>query len=257
MKFILRDDDLNFFSTPEQIEYYYNHWSRSVLFAAIPFIAPNRDSFGNTFSYSGQDKFFEISANRELASYINEVKKYEICQHGVSHAKKGKRYEFEQTRSREYVEIGFNELVKTFDRIVKVFVAPHDRVSSQNLKIFSAIGMSVIKAHGLKQFDFSFQSLENLFKQIEHVHKNGRRFPYPFPLYFRKIPAFFSIRMIDDWEVMQEQLSFALKNNSHLCVTNHLHEHSKARVDNLKRLDEWLYSNNIQEISASQFISID
>ena len=86
MKFVIRDDDLNYFSQPADIDRWYTDIFAQgipVGFSAIPFINPKKDAYqiGN----SSEDKEYPISENTGLVAYVKDNPFIEILQHGVTH----------------------------------------------------------------------------------------------------------------------------------------------------------------------------
>lgn len=258
MKVILRDDDLNYFSTPADIEWYYKDWMYNVLFATVPFVAPKREKFGNYFSIGDvkDDAFFSIGNNECLVQYVNKKNKYFLGLHGVTHARNGNKFEFEVNRSKEYIELGMQEIEKTFVNSSRIFIPPHDRINAYNLTLMSELALPVIKSYGLQQFDGSVNGIMNYIYQIGHVLKGNRSYPITHPLKFKNIPVFFSIRLIDDYSLIEDKLKFALKNNTHLCITNHVHMRTQSRLDNLMRIQDWVYKNKVDMVSPEEFVRV-
>jgi hypothetical protein len=101
MKFVIRDDDLNYFSTPADVERWYADIFAAgitVGFSTIPFVKPVSDVYPKDIPPS--DAEYPVSRNAALVEYVRNNERIEILQHGTTHETvlKGQRKVFEYAR---------------------------------------------------------------------------------------------------------------------------------------------------------------
>ena len=99
MKFPIRDDDVNYFTTPmELIRNYETVWDVCpVSFSVVPFHACTKTGAIPEKYWSG-DRIFPIGENKELVQFLKEKireGKVSIMLHGYSHKDNPDGYEFE------------------------------------------------------------------------------------------------------------------------------------------------------------------
>jgi len=135
--FIIRDDDISYFTQPWMLDELYNEAWRlgfKVSLAVTPMVkAVDRPYVPRSFR--GTNKFFPISQNRELVNYLLEKITnglVDIIQHGYTHARENGKPEFAINSFRlidEKLNAGNRLLRETFKQDIAVFVAPHEGVS--------------------------------------------------------------------------------------------------------------------------------
>jgi hypothetical protein len=122
MKLIIRDDDLNYFSSIEKIERIYKGiWEKyPVHFAAIPNIyATQRTELPKNIQL--EKEYYKINENKELVDFIKgkiKENKVVIWQHGYTHKDYGKLHDLERhSEAQIYRELkkGKELLEKTFN----------------------------------------------------------------------------------------------------------------------------------------------
>ncbi len=156
MKYILiRDDDANFFTRPEMLEEVYGFIFENnipINFAIIPAVngAAKTESlyFGagspEPFLPAGiadEDKQFPITGNPDLLQFLNSLKRKEFLLHGLEHAGKSGKYEFE-SEDKNVIEDklvkGVNIFEKAFGAAPETFVAPQDKYSKAALTLIKS-----------------------------------------------------------------------------------------------------------------------
>jgi hypothetical protein len=172
--FAIRDDDLSYFSDPRKIEAIYSQaWKMGfrISFAAIPMIrAVNNLNVPPTFRNDGE--YYSIDRNKALVKYIKtklSEDKVDIVQHGFCHTENldlpALKFDFEkrtihafnsgkgtlsqfsefygksEEECREKIRKGKEILEQTFDRKIKVFVAPQEYLSKNLWKALRKEGL--------------------------------------------------------------------------------------------------------------------
>lgn len=164
-RILIRDDDVSYFTNVEQFQTVH----RALLENRIPFsvaVVPN--AYGNVPSangglegnHSGEKRFFPVSENRDLVSFIQSHPFIEIVQHGFTHEKTVAGLpEFASGDSQALaskLEAGARILRDSFGENPLFFVPPYDAVSRTAMEVarkqFSGICLSRISRAVLPVF---------------------------------------------------------------------------------------------------------
>jgi peptidoglycan/xylan/chitin deacetylase (PgdA/CDA1 family) len=245
MNFIIRDDDLNYFSMPSDIlKWYKDVFDQGIPvgFSTIPFVKTTSDVYtGNT---KENNREYPISQNKGLVDFVKNHPLIEIMQHGCTHETKNKIFEYQQkTCLFNETEKGKKELERAFNKTPKIFIAPHDSFSNQAIKAIEKNEMDIIrgKFHSRRQtFIFRKQYFINVLKTKKHRRKHGYQKDgpaYPYVLDFKKHKEAYSYRLKDDnLEDLIKGLNYSYKVKGTFIITNHLHHCNNKRKNNLKIL---------------------
>lgn len=172
MKIIIRDDDANFFTQPEDIQTAYSEIPDfPVSFAVVPMVV---DVIGGCPETKGNITPRFIGDNTEITTYLRNRAKESSCDvllHGIYH-----QYKFPNgVKTPEMIwretetlnleeEIGLNKqrLEKLFDLNINCFVAPSNRIMKRGIQAVYKNGMhySGIIPIGFER-DISFKSIKN------------------------------------------------------------------------------------------------
>lgn len=139
MFFAIRDDDLNYFTNPRQLENIYDGiWDTCpISFSAVPFHACTITGAIPKKYWQGE-KIFSLGENRELTEFVAQgIQKNNICitLHGYNHKDNPEGYEFEANVNLvDKVAEGKTYLENLFGRPINVFIPPHNRISKKGLK---------------------------------------------------------------------------------------------------------------------------
>jgi hypothetical protein len=261
MKFVIRDDDLNYFNKPLEIEMWYRdifNLGIPVGFSVVPFVRVNSDAYGVKIERS--DEEYSISENKELVEYLKNNDFIEIMQHGCTHERFNRKFEYESNIDLfERTKRGKEELEKTFGREIKIFVPPHDRISNQGILAVEAAGMNIIRGIGSKNFLFRPQYFKVIWRMALHRLKfpNKQKTPaYPFVIDLGKHKEAYSNRLNEDnLEDLIRRLKYCYKVNGNFIVTLHLYAFNQKIKDNLMFLikmakelkAEFVYPSNLFE----------
>jgi hypothetical protein len=151
--FIIRDDDISYFTQPWMLDLLYDEAWRlgfKVSLAVIPNVKADKSRHVPP-PFRGINKFFKISENRELVDYL--LKKIEdgcidIVQHGYTHAHEDGKPEFAINNFKlvdEKLRKGNKILQETFKREVTVFTAPYEMTSRATWKSLSRNKMGLCR----------------------------------------------------------------------------------------------------------------
>lgn len=236
LKFVIRDDDLNFFSQSSDIEKWYKDiFSQNipVSFSAIPFVKGESD----VYVTNKVNKEYPIGENLNLVTYIKSNKdNIEILQHGCTHETVKDIYEFSK-KSGLFMEVkrGLDHLISIFGEI-KIFVAPHDSISNHGILAVESVGLNIIRSKGFRNLIFRSKYFIGIFKMFLHRIKNLNRFTapaYPYVLDLGGHKEVYSHRIINDKRLIKEWLNYAAKHNGNFIIVTHLHYFDDNMKENL------------------------
>ena len=241
--FVIRDDDLNYFSQPEDIKFWYEDifaQNIPVSFSVIPFVKGNSDVYIGNMSEKNVE--YPIGGNTELIKYLKDNQEnIEIMQHGCTHETINGIFEFDRKKGiTEDAKRGFEYLVKLFGDI-KVFVAPHDSLSNQGIIAIETVGLNILRSKGSRNFLFRREYILNILKMIFHRFKNINRYKasaFPKVLNFGKHKEAYSYRLIKDRDLLKRWLRASSESGGVFVIVNHLHDRNEAEKDNLLFLIE-------------------
>jgi hypothetical protein len=240
MKFVIRDDDLNYFSKPADIERWYADIFAEhipVGFSTIPFVKPESDVY--TGGASSEDKEYPIRENTELVAYVKSQPLIEILQHGTTHETVNGVFEYARAVPQGSVERGKEELEKTFGVPLHVFVPPHDWIGSQGVRAVEAAEMDIIRGRGagLRNWIPRLAYLKIFFVMLAFkiFHTLRGCVPaYPYVLDFGKHKEACSYRL-EDADIF-DGLAYAKQKDGVFVVVTHLHFFTDEKKERLLRL---------------------
>ena len=248
MKFIIRDDDLNYFSKPEHIEEWYGDIFAQhipVGFATVPFVLPLKKIL--SFGYKNVElKEYPISENKELIQYAKSNSLIEILLHGYTHEVESRKYEYGAgAKLQELIGKtirGKLELEKVFGCLVKVFVPPHDQIVNVGIKAIENSGLNIIRGKGSKNFlmrkEYFLIFPQMVLRRLRYLRTSCLP-AYPYVLNFGKHEEAFSYRLNDDnLQELISGLKYASKNKGNFIITAHINSYNKKKKENLTRLIE-------------------
>lgn len=156
--FILRDDDISYFTRPKMIEQLYAEaWdlgcpvSLSVIPKCSSAIPSDKAFFGERTQYDplippdsrGRGESFPIDTNEELCSFLRTLvteRKVHVMQHGLTHEKINGKGEFEHPNKQLLVGrlSEGEEILKRAGLQANVFVPPFEKISLSGWKAISS-----------------------------------------------------------------------------------------------------------------------
>ncbi|MCE9585349.1 DUF2334 domain-containing protein [Candidatus Nomurabacteria bacterium] len=230
MKFIIRDDDTNFFTKPQDIENLYSSIFKrniSVGLSVIPFVSSLSDVY--PWNISEEKKEYLVSENIDLVNYINSNINIDIFQHGCTHEKINNVFEYLQNKNLKIETLrGKEELEKTFKRKVDIFVPPHDQISNNGIIAIENARMNIIRSKGSKNFLFRIEYVFVILKMILHklnfFNLSSLEMPaYPYIVDCGKHQEAYSFRVELGLDILKKGLLYAKKINGNFILVNHLH----------------------------------
>ena len=243
MKFVIRDDDLNYFSKKEDVERWYRDiFAREIPvgFSVVPFVKPISDVYPRNLPY--ENKEYPISKNKELVEYIRNNRLIEVMQHGCTHETRSGIFEYvKKSGLIEETERGKKELEETFGIGISSFVAPHDSFSSHAIRAIEKSYLNIIRSKGSKNFLLRIEYVVPFLKMFTHriLHLVAKKAPaYPFILKFKKHKEAFSVRLDEPLDRLEQYFEYAYKKNSYFVLTAHLYTYKEVKKEKLLKLIE-------------------
>ncbi len=233
-KFVIRDDDLCFFSAPEHIVSVYQQvfdQNIPVSFSTIPFInLPNDAWLPRPLPVESETGEFPISDNARLVEYVNSNPLIEITQHGCTHQTPGGIFEYVQTSGLYEATVrGKEELERTFGKSVNVFVAPHDQFSAHGIRAIEYAGLNIVRGKGVRNFLPRCSYISALFKMAFHIIRfkgvTRSMIPaYPHTLNLGEHREAFGIRIESRREDLFTALALSYATGGNFVLVNHIHD---------------------------------
>ncbi len=260
--FVIRDDDLSFFSKPKDIEEYYGDIFKMgipVSFSAIPFIGINSDAWSPLLYLDDKSKIskseYPISSNQELTAYVKGNNLIEILQHGCTHETKSGIFEYQKHSGLlgETVR-GKRELEQAFGSEIKIFVPPHDQISNHGISVIEKLKQDIIRSRGFKNIIFNRFYVVGLVKMVLHKVKYAGKsfFPaYPYIVNLGGHKEAYSNRLCLDFEKIKKCLIETKKVGGVFILVDHMHE-----MDGKDERRKMLYKL-VKEASQSGFIFVN
>ncbi|MEM7818245.1 MAG: DUF2334 domain-containing protein [Candidatus Aenigmatarchaeota archaeon] len=213
MKFAIRDDDISYWTKPEEIEAIYKGlWQKGikVSFSVIPF-AVQSFNMGDFNNFYQDDKPMPLHENKELIDYLKEklnLGKISIMLHGYTHeyrikyrnklllpTKENLELIKKNTKKINWVgeyawktydemfketKIGKEYLEDIFHTKVSVFVPPSNDISANGVKAVVDNGLNISGIIMLRRFNrkFNYYSLRNWIKKAVYKIFNGYEYPF-------------------------------------------------------------------------------
>lgn len=240
-KFVIRDDDLNYFSAPTDIERWYGDIFAQgipVGFASIPFVTTASDVFPHDREETKEEH--PISGNKELIEYVSSNDLIDILQHGCTHLTVGGVFEYAKTSGLfEDTKRGKEELEKAFGQEVSVFVAPHNTYSNHAIRAVELAELNTLRGRGMKNFIPRLSYISGISKMILHKlsHFAKQLPPYPYLLNLKEHKEAYCCRLKDNnLDRLERDLAYIDKKGGIFVITNHIHNMNNQRRKNLHRL---------------------
>lgn len=187
MKFAIRDDDICYFTKPQQLEKIYSKiWDKiPISLSMVPFQACTKSGALPEEYWQG-DRTFPIDKNKELVEFLRKkIKegKVSIMLHGYSHKDYKGSYEFVAGANlSQKVKEGKRYLEELFETEIKTFVPPHNALSRKGMKAVIDNGLHLIGSFPVWVYKDPIPPA--LIKRKIYQLKTRRKAPYPYILKF-------------------------------------------------------------------------
>ncbi len=234
--FIIRDDDTNHFTTPDDLERWYADLFKEgvpVSLAVIPRVKHESDVFTGADAGLRDGREYPIGENAKLVEYLKGNRCVEIMQHGYTHETVGGVFEYAASDGlMEKTLRGKEELERTFGVPVKVFVAPHDSLSNEAIRAVESARLDIVRSKGSRNVSFRPEALLNYCRMAMHRIAHPDRHaapPYPQVLDYGKHKEAYSARLENGFAALDRWMAFAKRQGGHFVLVTHVHDGSEEK----------------------------
>lgn len=255
MKFAIRDDDINYFTNPEDLETIYgNIWNKCpISLSIVPFHASVKSGAIPPKYWTG-DAIFPIDENKRLIKFLKEkIKegKISIMLHGYSHKDYENGHEFEVGDNLEKkVKEGKEYLEQLFKIQVTTFVPPHNVLSRKGLLAVVNNGLNILNIPSFRpgRRVFHFSNIIPFIKlRIFYIRHPGRRYPYVISLSDHNEINCYPLVPQTKLEELEDDFKFCSKMDGVFCLATHYWEmkNTKSMIKKFNKF--WEYINIIND----------
>lgn len=270
----IRDDDTNYFTHPEDLEFCYSKiWDICpVSLSVVPFHACTKSGAVPKEHWSGSE-IFALQKNRELVAFLRESisrGRTHIMLHGYHHRDELKGYEFEAGVDLERkVNEGKSYLENLLGQEVKIFVPPHNTLSPSGYRAVLKAGMHI---SGIQPFKPSFRgwnpkviALGIKRRVVRKLSGDIDPWPITFPDGHRELPFHGLTPGVALCE-LTNRFNKILQTGGIFCLATHYWEFNHPMKDGSGIMREaldmfWKYikrfSENIRFMTLSDLVSVD
>lgn len=259
MKFAIRDDDISYFTGPEElIAAYRSLWGKlPISLSVVPFISgkcivvrENEDklpskqdklrymaeiektravlvrSLGRRFYH---EETFPIGQNKRIVNFLKEeIAGRNVCVllHGYSHSIYPEGYEFEVGKNLyTKVKDGRECLERLFGVEVKSFVPPNNTLSKEGIRAVVLNGMRVLTSGRVPLWNgvHSKITIPTLSKVVRFKLRYGKRMNYPFVRNFSNFKLFYchTLGYSTPYQHLKNGIDIAVEFNGSFCIATH------------------------------------
>lgn len=271
-KFIIRDDDVNYFTHPQDLEKIYcDVWDKCpISTAVIPFIdATAAPMVPKQYCYSAKE--YPIGENKELIYFLQKkIKEHKIIimLHGYNH-RDNNTYEFaDETKNEDYyydkIKKGKDYLEDLLGVEIKVFVPPHNTISKNAIKavIKAKLNLAVMPSFYFNKRPWNLNTLKVFIRRKLFKLINKTEPPYVLDFSTHKEINCYPLTPLVSFEFLKEKFDIASKYNGIFCLATHYWEfnaemvyNSKISVNDVFR-NFWEYVNSFKDIKFISFNQI-
>jgi len=247
MKFVIRDDDTSFFTSPGTLRRVYSDiWDKApITLACIPNIAPDSDALATIPNDISECR--RITDNRELIrSLRRKIRRGQIAiaQHGWDHARYKGKPEFEAAPNLAgRIESGRETLEKAFRKEVNVFVPPHGQLSNRGCHAIRRSGMNVVREYGPEPLEVQFHHkwILTYLQMIKFYIQYGYEYRYPRPLNYGTHCELYCHRVSNDTDFkwLRRAFEFIAKHDGVFAISAHAPELDNRGISTIQRIVEY------------------
>lgn len=263
MQILLRDDDVNYFTSPDELEQVYapiRDFGPASL-GIVPFQTGCK-SGAVPPRFRASDATYPIGENEELVEYIRSHiadGNVRIMLHGYSHEDFDKGWEFEACPDpRQRVREGKKYLEDVFDTEITTFVPPHNSLSRRCAKAVVDEGLDILTAFGHWPWErpITLRNVVNFARLASFRLRHGKRRRYYHPLRFESHHEHASYSLIEDTPISEvdEGLKFTYENDGSACIAYHYWELLDTDLlnDFQQLIDTWIRRTDVKFVTDEE-----
>ena len=248
VRLIIRDDDCNYFTRPEDIERVYSQIPDfPVSFATVPTIM---DVAGGCPETKGNITPRGIGDNAELVSYLKkryEEGKCDILLHGITHGyhyrPDGSKipemiWRNDEGNLREQIKNSKQYLEDTFDLPITCFVAPSNQIMKNGIRAVYENGLNYSGIIPISfQRDVDFKSIGNYVKRI--WVRATKKIPYPQVMVYSTHKELNACNTVS-FEYLKKMFEYCKRLDSPLAINVH-YWHMRDYQENYKGFFDFIH----------------
>lgn len=226
--FAIRDDDVCYFTQPEDLEAAFSKvWDRMpISFSVVPFHACTKSGSIPKEFWHGE-KAFPIGDNLRLVNYLKQKireGKITISLHGYDHKEQDGKYEF-QAKEGLYQKIseGKKYLEDLLETKIKTFVPPQNTISKEGLEAVRKMGLSLtcVPSFMPGQRALRLKDFISFIKLKMHIFRYGRVYPRVLNLGDHKELYCHQLKSVEDFERLRYEFDFCYNSSGQFCLNTH------------------------------------
>lgn len=258
MYFAIRDDDISYFTRPNNLKKIYREiWDTiPISFAVIPFLHGSVKFIPKEYQ---KDKKYPIGKNKILVKFLKEMivnEKASIMLHGYSHRLSCFGHEFDiDDNLFEKVKEGKEYLENTFDIKIKSFVAPNHSLSKRGMEAVIKNKLNIVGSPSLSHRPIlkNWNYIKNILMLSFFRIFNGPGIRYPYPIKFKTHKELYCYSIVPsvNYRELYKGLSFSNEKKGIFCAAIHSTTINKKNLDLLKNLF------NISKRFDVKYVTID
>ncbi|WP_324665349.1 DUF2334 domain-containing protein [Haloarcula sediminis] len=263
MKFCIRDDDTCYYTDPEVLESIFgNIWDEvPITLACIPMVSPDTDALVD----ATESVPMPIAANTALRSYLADRLRsgaIELALHGYHHDTPEGQPEFVTGRALdEKVRAGRQQLERTFDTTVQLFVPPHVRLSNRGVRAVRRDGLDIVRGYGPRPREIQpHPRWWTSFARFLSFHARYRReFRFPYPIDYGTHREVYSHRLSGrtDMDWCKRAFDYIERKDGVFCLSVHANGLSDAGKRKLDEIVAYAKRRDPEFVTASEALAAD
>jgi hypothetical protein len=262
MKFVIRDDDLSYYTDLQQIKRLYEPLFErgfKVSFATIPRERKVEHKEDRAL-YKQYDEYGWVGDNASLVNYIKGLvdKDFvEIMQHGFDHSYcivDGKKFIGECIQKKQDIllkdfEEGKRHLEDIFGRRIVSFVPPSNQIDAKTVLVLKKIDIRFLSGLILPSFNrkLDYQNFSNWVISCAYRICRGHRFPYPMKNGSMKELTYYSLATLSD---LKSQFDYCLCHNAPFVFAVHYWDilGNKSKMNIFMEFLSYVESKNVEKV---------
>ena len=270
--FIIRDDDLCYFTNPEELNsIYHDIWNEfPITFATVPF---QKGTFAGhiPLKYWHSKKIYPIGDNKELVNFIKvhrSKKNIDLVLHGIHHTYNIKRFKIipELVNFKDDFNCSLKEAKEYLDDLfgvdINIFVPPSNTMGKEISKTLIRENWNLLNYPGIRRNTRSLISIRHQYARIKRlIHFLIYKIDMTNPLVWKnrwEIGAH-TLTPSTDLGKLKKAFLLALNRNHPFLMATHYWEHkailpdnpSKTQYDLLIEFLDFIKKYNIKPITAN------
>lgn len=281
MLFAVRDDDVNFFTEPHQLEFAYSKVWDTIppTFSVISHVKGNWNRWAEEIyrlrhsadweAWRKDDKAYPIDKNKSLVKFLNDglgSRKLDLCLHAIHHRNEdpiapaavlnnyvqGAEFYTSRDLSQPLADaIGY--LHQHFNTRISVFTPPQNLMSAKGYNAVVNQKLSIIGS-GIPFWkkEMTVPGLVNMARVIEFKLKHRQK-DYPYTLYFKnhaEVIHHYPLHPTTKFEALVEKFEAAYQMNGNFVLSTHYYEFTTPLTYDASKNMKYVFDKFIDHVQS-------